>query len=405
MANILFLTARLPFPISHGGALRVYNICSELSNYHHCYLACTENDNTDSLNVLKQRNVFKSIQLLPTPPKCKSFNRHFRLSEANINRLGRPEYYKHVCNLLREVVVHNNIDVVVAVTLNMAEYIDILPGVKKVIDDYDCATLTLDRQATVLKKNQSFPQKMANIIKLARVRNQESKLTLKYDLITTISPADLTALCNLNKINTDLIHLIPNGVSDPEPDSSSIEELNNSIAFWGDLSFPPNKQAVRYFYTEIYRPFLEAKGVRWYIIGRNADQEIQVMAKMSNNIKVTGFVENLNELVRRIPVMVNPMVMGSGLKNKVLEALILRRAVISTSMGVEALNIHDGVHYVCADTPEKFGRDIIELLQDSKRRNLLGQQGYTQVKKQYSWSSAGIELSRLISELVKSPDK
>lgn len=399
MPKILFVTARIPYPLSHGGALRVFNLSRELGRYNECYLACIGRGEPGALDALLEQGVYKDIHVLPVPRRCSSFKRFFRSSEGDLNRLGRPAYFAYVAGKLQDIVHELEVEVVIAVTLQMAEFVVPLTGVSKIIDDYDCVTLTMEREMSAAKSQASLTRRLMNRLQLARVRRQESGLTQLFDAVTTISPADHEALGILNRQHRESIHVIPNGVDQEKNACTGVAEYENSIAFWGELSFPPNSSAVKYFYREVYLPFLKDKGITWYVVGKNADEEIQNMSRSCKGIIVTGFVQCLNELVCKIPVMVNPMVMGSGLKNKVLEAFNLRRAVVSTSMGVEALTARDGVHYLAADTPGVFADNVIKLLKDRGLREKLGNEAAGLVRSQYCWTQIGLKLNSLICGL------
>ena len=155
------------------------------------------------------------------------------------------------------------------------------------------------------------------------------------------------------------------------------------------MSFKPNYSAIQYFYKNIFAPYLAAEGITWYIIGRDADEWISGLAEDHDNIVVTGFIDDLFGFVKRIPVTVNPMIMGSGLKNKVLEAFALKRTVISTTMGVEAIEATPGEHYVLADDPQKFAEAVVYYLGNPQQRKAIGDHARSLVMEKYTWSVVG----------------
>ena len=117
------------------------------------------------------------------------------------------------------------------------------------------------------------------------------------------------------------------------------------MAFWGNLAFSPNETALRFFIDEVYEPFLRSADVEVCIVGPNAPAWLTRYAAMTSGSCCPGFVPDLRAAVRAYPVMVNPMLTGSGLKNKVLEAFALGLAVVSTPLGVDAFpGVRDGAH-------------------------------------------------------------
>jgi glycosyltransferase involved in cell wall biosynthesis len=178
-------------------------------------------------------------------------------------------------------------------------------------------------------------------------------------------------------------------------------EIENSIVFWGNLEFAPNHTAVCYFYQHVYKPFLSEKKVKWYIVGSGAGASIQAMAEEDQNIIITGFIDRLYDFAARIPIMINPMQIGSGLKNKVLEAFALGRTVVSNALGVEAIiGAQAGLHYIQAEKPEEYAEAIIQYLHDPQARNKIGIDARRLVEESYRWERIGKEWHRLVEEVA-----
>jgi glycosyltransferase involved in cell wall biosynthesis len=228
----------------------------------------------------------------------------------------------------------------------------------------------------------------------------ERTLTDRFDLVTTISKADQDRLRSLARAHPESISVIKNGV-DPKLLNASTRQAveSRSIVFWGNLAFPPNSNAVRHFYHNVFRPYLEQRGIRWVIIGGNAGPDLTELADRSPQVQFAGFVDDLPAHVSRFPVMVNPMVSGSGLKNKVLEAFALRRAVVSTSMGAEAIEAVADTHYLQADEPETMAEQILSLLDDESRRQAVGDAAFEFVNANYRWETIGLRFHELILEV------
>ena len=400
MANILVIVNRLPFPLSHG-SLRTFHLNHYLSKKHNCYLAAFDR-NSEQLKPLQEEGIFKTITLLPVHKGRKCFRRHLRLTNENLIKLSSQQYFGNIVKKIENLIENYNINIVVAVTLELAEFIEPLQGVKKIVDDYDCRTLTLEREYEESKKHLSLRQKAKALLMLHRVKTAEAKLALKYDLITTISPVDLEVLKGLTKSNKKKIILLQNGVA-PELISNEYEEkeIKNSIIFWGNMDFPPNHSAVWYFYSKVFVPHLMDKGICWYIVGGNPDKEILEMGKNHRNINVTGYVEDLFSLVSRISIMINPMIMGSGLKNKVLEAFALKRLVISNRMGIEAIKgAAPGINYIHAENSKEFAKAVLDYLSADKERIAIGRSARKLVINEYTWEKIGKQWISLIDSLL-----
>ena len=402
MASVLVLASRLPYPLRHGGTLRIFHISRQIAMKHHCVLAALAEDD-ENRPALEGTEVFDHIDLIPPrPARNPASRRHLRLSERHICRLSYPRYYRFVVSRLSELIQEHQPDIVLCFFAPESEFILPFNGAKRIVDDCDSQTLALERRISLQHAREPI-KRLASRLYLSRVKAAEKRLAEDFDLVTTVSPADRERLVTLSPGHSERIVVAPNGVA-PEllEDRGSSEEIPNAVIFWGNMGFPPNRSAVFFFYRQVYMPFLAARGIVWYIAGGSADDDIVKLGNAHRNIIVTGFVEDLHGLASRIPVMVNPMVIGGGLKNKVLEAFALERAVVSTPMGMEAIvGAEDGVHYMAARTPENFARIVFECLNDRRLRREMGAQARGLVESRYTWDTVGRSWHRWIDRLME----
>jgi len=117
-------------------------------------------------------------------------------------------------------------------------------------------------------------------------------------------------------------------------------------------------------------------------------------------VTVTGFVDDMRPWLARANLMICPMVMGSGIKNKVLEALAMARPVVATSMGVEALEVTSGHELMIADTAEAFAAATLALLRDASARRRMGAAGRELVLRRYTWEACAASYDAIYSQLA-----
>ena len=138
------------------------------------------------------------------------------------------------------------------------------------------------------------------------------------------------------------------------------------------------------------------------MIGRNAKPWLMEAARRYPGIRPAGYVPDLYAAVADYPLFVNPMVSGSGIKNKVLEALALGKAVVSTPLGMESIGgAIEGVHYACASTPEAMAAEILDLLRRPERREALGRNARRLIVERHSWDHVGAKLRGLVASLLQ----
>jgi len=275
LANILILSRDLPYPLHWGNTLRMFHPCREMAKRHTCTLV-TFGDQTPYVQELRDQKVFNEITVIPEASKKPSFKRHFRGSDLNFMKLSSPDFYKATVRVLEDKVQRHHIDVVISWPSILTEFVTPLRNVRKIADSCDCITLTQERQFRHYRQHLSLKQRGKAWIALQRSKRFEKILPLKHDFIVSISPVDQQRLISLNTGQRHKIMLIPNGIPrELLSYQSKTPELDNAIVFWGNLQFPPNHSAIVYFYEQVYVPYLRGKNIKWYIVGRNADERIR----------------------------------------------------------------------------------------------------------------------------------
>lgn len=398
MANLLILNITIPYPLHHNGnTVRVLPMSRELAKHHRCYLAAF-GEADERYRELAAHHEYEDILLLPPFPTAHPWWRHLFWRTGNLIKRLHPHYYCDCVAKLTAFANRHHIDLVLAHTMIASEFAEELPVARKIVDTIDSRYLYLERRyANPHPTNMTLWERLKAAREMARARYQESRLLRHFALATTVSARDSATLRDLTGSPDGRIFDIPNGVA-PE-----LEQWNDagaipgrSIAFWGALDFPPNATAVIYFYEQVFLPYLSNANVSWHIIGRNPGPGIQALAKRHDNIIVTGYVPDLFALVRGIPVVVNPMLIGGGLKNKVLEAFAMQRAVVSNALGMEAIDATPGKHYLSAETPGEFAAQILALLDDATLAQTIGHEARELVLDRYTWPIVGEKMNGLI---------
>ena len=118
-----------------------------------------------------------------------------------------------------------------------------------------------------------------------------------------------------------------------------------------------------------------------------------------------GEVDDVNVHLARATVVVVPLRIGGGSRLKILEALAAAKAVVSTSIGAEGLELVSGEHLIIADSPGEFAASIERLLSSNEERHRLGAQGHSQVKKRYGWPEIAKRLEDAWQEVSQKSDR
>ncbi|MFN3589086.1 MAG: glycosyltransferase family 4 protein, partial [Spirosomataceae bacterium] len=216
-------------------------------------------------------------------------------------------------------------------------------------------------------------------------KKRERKIINEYSKCIFVSDKDKKFLMGNNKRNDSKIVVIPNGVNQCLLDKGDkfITDVN-TIVFSGIMDYKPNIDAVVYFVNCVLPLILEAnKNIIFYIVGKNPTAEVTQLK--SDNVIVTGWVDDISEYVCKGSVYVSPLITGAGLKNKILEAMALKRPIVASSISVDGLNIKDGYHLYVADSREVFADKVLNLLNSSDKRDFLVKNAYELVGEEYTW--------------------
>jgi glycosyltransferase involved in cell wall biosynthesis len=180
--------------------------------------------------------------------------------------------------------------------------------------------------------------------------------------------------------------VIPNGVS-VNGYSPGVDErvTSPSIAFLGNMGYPPNVEAVQWLFEHVFLPVRRSvPELSLYVIGRSPADAVTALGRRPG-VTVTGHVDDLWPYVNAVDVFVFPIWRGAGLKNKVLEALYAKRAVITTEIGSEGVGATHGRELIVCSTAEQFQDAVLSLLRCPDERRRLGEAGHRVVRERFSW--------------------
>jgi glycosyltransferase involved in cell wall biosynthesis len=215
----------------------------------------------------------------------------------------------------------------------------------------------------------------------AAARRLERELLPQFDGILTASPQEAERVRAL--AGGARITVYPNAL----PEIAAPERLEREeIAFSGNLEYPPNIEAVRFFRDRIWPALRSRPGLKWKIVGKNPEA-IRGLVAGDPRIECTGFVKDAVRELAASQIAVVPLLSGSGTRVKILEAWAAATPVVSTSLGAEGLGT-SGEHLLVADQPDAFAAAILRLLDSPSERRRLGSAGRQLFEQRYTWPAA-----------------
>jgi glycosyltransferase involved in cell wall biosynthesis len=271
-------------------------------------------------------------------------------------------------------------------------------GRQIVYDSVDCISLLFER---ALRLGSSPAARAMALLDLARTRRYEACLLGAFAHTLVTSPEDRWALqtlaASVGGAGRALITVVPNGV-DLEyfaPPDTPGEPA--TLIFSGKLSYHANEAAALYLLAEIM-PLVwrEQPTARALIAGAGPSRRVRGFAA-DPRVVVTGYLPDLRTAMAMASIAVCPIRYGVGIQNKVLEAMAMGLPVVASAQATVALNARPGSDLLVARGADAFAAAILDLLQDSGRRAMIGAAGRRYVERHHSWQTAIDRLERVYS--------
>ena len=178
-----------------------------------------------------------------------------------------------------------------------------------------------------------------------------------------------------------------------------IKDDTQSILFVGNFLYPPNIDAALYFCKNIFPLILKKiDNAILFIVGNSPPPEIRGLGTNNDNIVVTGYVASLYPFYQSAKVVVCPLRIGGGIKVKILEALRIGRAIVSTSVGAQGLNLDSSAIRI-SDNISEFANYVVRFLANPRERRLQEQNALQYAKSFPMWNQVIGEYVRCYAEV------
>lgn len=391
--KILHIFPYSPIPPNFGGALRVYNLIKQMSKYNEVTLLTFGDEKIKDKLKEEFSQITKEI-LTCYIPKTRRFKRIKQLYSlfSYQSHFFLTAKYKQMQKLIDHITSKNKYDIIQFEFPSMANY-QINSDSIKIMDAHNIEHIIYYHQ---WKYSTSNIRKFFYKLEYKKLYHDEVLICNNQDAILVTSENDA-------KIFDELVpkvpkYIIPNGVDTEHFHPSNEIPEQNTLAFTGALSYIPNSDAALYFIEQIL-PIIEKKipDIKLYIVGKNPPKSL--LQKSSNNIIITGFVDDVRPYVWKSSIFIVPLRMGSGTRLKVLEAFSMKKPVVSTTQGAEGIEITNGENILIADEPEDFAEKIIMLLKDKHLQQKLASSGHELVKNIYDWNVIGQKLDSVYKKI------
>ncbi len=389
MKNILYLCHRIPFPPNKGDKIRSFNEIKFLSRTNTLDLITLADDPRDMKYAEDLKQYCRQVLVFP-------LNRKFATLKGAVNlmagqSISQGYFYKSKFQkAFDRLTASHKYDILICFSSPMAEYV--FKAAKKKEDlagtlIMDFCDMDSDKWNQYAKKK-SFPLNLLYRTEARRLLAFEKKINHDFhrSIFVSKKEADLFKAYDRDARNIDII---PNGVDhtffNPDNTDSAKEDTFPVISFFGAMDYYANVDGALWFADEIL-PHIKKKipDTLFYIVGSNPDPRLKALTA-DPGIKVTGFVEDIREYYVRARVCVIPLRIARGVQNKVLEAMSMAKAIVTTSPAVQGISVYDDSLLKIEDDPDRFAAQVIHLIQNEPERKKMGQAARHHIKENFNW--------------------
>lgn len=378
---VLVVSPYIPFPLSHGGAVRIFNLMRRAAaEFDQVLVAFIEE------MAVPPREILEICQEVVLVSRAGSHEVKTRTLPDAVDEFDSAGFRQ----ALKEAVRKHQPSIAQLEFTQMAQYAKECGSAKTILVEHDI-TFDLYRQQLTTKNDWDLKRQFQLWQKFER------RAWTQVDRVVTMSEKDCRT------VGAKAVEL-PNGVDLERFQPSDIEPERHRLLFIGSFAHLPNLLALEFFLTRVW-PLLE--NVTLHVIGGarhkyflDLHRESAAPNLAQPDIEVEGFVSDVRPAYIRAAVVLAPLLASAGTNIKVLEAMAMGKAVVSTSSGVNGLAVTSGKALLIADEPQEMATAIQALLADSGLRKRLGREARHTVERSYGWDAISTRAAALYRELA-----
>jgi len=381
--RIAIVSPYFPYPLSHGGAVRIFYLLREMAASFDIFLFAFRDRET-------------SEDFAPVLEHCARviLVGKSRYREPRWSTLLPPEVHEFQSHALRKALERIRRDHKIEAV--QVEYTMLAPYAGDVLVEHDI-TFELHRQVWKRARQKAMPW-----WNYWRWQRFEKKWITRYPKVVVMSEQDRALLDRPN------ITVIPNGV-DLTRFTPEIERPGKRLLFIGSFRHFPNIVAYRFFVERVW-PILQKRSPDIFVtVVAGPDPALYWREHTGLSaipgvpgIELLEFVADVQPLYVEANLAIVPTLVSAGTNLKVLESMAMDRAVVSTSSGCAGLGLDHCVNVWIADTPEDFATAIETLLSNGDLRRRIAAAGRAHVERYFSWKLIGARQRDLLRELLPS---
>ncbi len=389
--KLVVLLSRIPFPLEKGDKLRAYHQIKHLSKDYEIYLcAVSDGSANEKQAIVELESDCKDLFFVRIPWFLKIIGvlQSLLLAQPLQNGLFYNCFtQKQIDRWISKITP----DAVYVQLHRMAPYADSL-NIPKVLDFQDAFSMGVFRRLKTI----SPLLRPAYYLEYRLLKNNEQRLLKRYPFTTIISRVDRRWI---DPENAHDVQLVLNGV-DFTYYSPSAAPKDFEVLFTGNMGYMPNIDAAEFLVNEIM-PLVWDRYPETKVVLAGATPHARVNALKSDRVTVTGFVPDLRPFYGRAKMFVAPLRMGSGLQNKLLEAMAMKVPSITSSIANNSLKATHNQEIIVCELAEEYAQSIISFLSNPAIAETISQHAFSYVNDHFDWNCQVEHLCQIIHKAME----
>lgn len=385
--KIFVLLSRFPYPLEKGDKLRAFHQIKELSKNHEIILCALSDETVSKESLTKLSKYCSSIKVIRLY-KWKIYLNLFRsLLFSNQSLQVAYFYNKKAQKIIDQIIQKHQPDHIYCQLIRVTEYVKNQP-INKTLDYMDALARGMERRV----EEAPFYLRWFFKTETARLKRYEHFIFDQFNHTTIISKQDRNLIVNIKNETTVVV---PNGVDYKTYEYKELPKKYELI-FTGNMGYPPNVDSVVHLVNEVMPLVWKIHpDIKLVIVGAKPSSRVQKLK--SEKVIVTGWVEDISDYYAHSKVFIAPMQIGTGLQNKLLEAMAMRLPCITSNLANNALNAEPNKSVLIGENPKDYAKHIVDLLENNDLYNKIAANGYNFVKQNYTWEGSTRILENLIT--------
>ncbi len=388
--KIFVILSRFPYPLEKGDKLRAYHQLVELAKNHEVILCALSDQKVEDSwkEILEKKGIKTHVFQLKKP--LLYWN---TLKQIFTNKPYQTGYFfqRGIQSKILRLLEKEAPDHIYCQLIRTTEYVKNIHHIPKTLDYMDALSKGMHRRAEIA----SGLKRKLFIIEGKRLAEYENRMFDYFNHHTIISKQDRSFISHPQR---DQIVIIENGIGEEFSNYPANNSPQYDLVFTGNMNYPPNVESAVFLAEEVC-PLLKTEfpNLTLLLSGADPNQRVKELA-IKDKIIVTGWIDDIRSSYAAGKLFVAPLQIGTGLQNKLLEAMAMGRPSITTPLANNALNAVHNETILIASNATEFAEAIRTLLTDQELYDRLAENGKTFVLKTFSWPHAVEKLVQLMQK-------